>query len=233
MDNLVLAVDNGYALDENYKSFDIGQKEFLLHNLSLERVPTMQEALLALSKQDYLLVIIIEDSVNFLPQLHIMRDLKPMPIIVMSTVYESETEMEALEKGADIYLQKPKTVQEFYAVCNALIRRCKELNGKESVKTSIVAHKNYTLYPDHRKLFLNEQEVILTRKEFDILHLFLRNRGRVLTYEQIFTDVWGEDYYDGSNNALTVLISRLRQKIGNDSLDRLRNVHDMGYCFDV
>ena len=184
----------------------------------------MQEALLALSKQDYLLVVIIEDSVNFLPQLHIMRDFKSMPIIIMTTLYEAETEIEALEKGADMYIQKPKTVQEFYAVCNALIRRYKELNFKEDTKTSIVAHKGYTLYPEHRKLFINEQEASLTRKEFDLLHLFLRNRGRVLTYEQIISHVWGEDYYNGSNNALTVLISRLRQKLGEDALDCFQRI---------
>jgi len=234
MENLVLFVDSGYAIDKDFTNFELIQKEFLIHKLSLERISTMQEALLALSKQDYLLAIIIEDSIDFMPQLHIMRDLKPIPIIIMSTVYEAETGIEALERGADIYIPKPKTVQEFYACSNALIRRYKELNHKEPVHTTIVAHKNFTIFPEHRKLFVNEQEVSLTRKEFDILHLFLKNRGRVFTYEQITTHVWGEEYYDGTNNALSVLISRLRQKLNTDgALDCLRNVHDMGYCFDI
>jgi len=233
MENLILAIDNGYALNENYADFEIMQQGFLQHNLSLERVSTMQEALLSLEKQSYLLVIIVEDSVNFMPQLHILRNVQPIPIIIISSLYEAETAIDALEKGADAYIQKPKTVPEIFAICNALIRRYKELNNKEPIRTTIVAHKCYTIFPEQRKLFVNEQEVILTRKEFDLIYLFLVNRGRVLTYEQIFTNVWGDDYLSSSNNALTVLISRLRQKLGTETLDCLRNVHDMGYCFDI
>jgi len=233
MENLVLYIDSSCDAENNCNYFDTLQKEFLTHNLSLEKATTMQAALLAFSKHDYLLVIIIEDYVNFMPQLHIMRELKPIPIIILSTVYEAETAIDALNRGADMYIQRPTTSQEIYACCNAIIRRYKELNNKGAVKASIVFHKNYTMYPEHRKMFINEQEINLTRKEFDLLHLFLRNRGRVLTYEQIISHVWGEDYYNGSNNALTVLISRLRQKLGDDALDCLRNVHDMGYSFDV
>lgn len=174
MENLVLAVDNGYALDEKYNNFEMAQKEFLLHNLSLERVSSMQEALLTLSKQDYLLVIIVEDSVNFLPQLPIMRNMKPMPIIILSTVYEEETGIEALNIGADAYIHEPTTLKGFYAFCNAMIRRYKEFNNREEVKINIIAHKSYTMFPEQRKLFINEQEISLTRKEFDVLYLFLK-----------------------------------------------------------
>lgn len=234
MENRVLSIDNVNAIDSGYKNFDMVQKEFLMHNLSLERLSTMQEALLALSKQDYLLIIIIEDTVDFMSQLHIMRDLKPMPIIVMSTVYEAETAIQAIEHGADAYIPKPETVQEFFAFSKALIRRYKEFNYKETVQTTVIAHKRFTMFPEHRKLFVNEQEVSLTRKEFDLLHLFFKNRGRVFTYEQIFNNIWGEEYIEGSNNALSVLISRLRQKLSIDaSLECLRNVHDLGYTFDI
>ena len=99
------------------------------------------------------------------------------------------------------------------------------------IKTqNLISYRDFTMKLDQRKVFANEQEIYLTRKEFDLFHLFLENQGAFLTYEQLLANVWGEEYYDSTTNALGVLVSRLRKKLGIDSL---KNVHDLGYCLEA
>ena len=231
MNNLVLCVDGSRNDEKNCDYFNTLQKEFLIHSLSLEKAATIQAALLAFLKQDYLLVIIMEDYVNYMPQLPIMRELKRTPILIISSVHEAETVIEALNKGADSYIINPNTAQEIFAHSNALIRRYKVFTHEAAEQTApILTYKDFTLYPEQRKVFASDQKIYLTRKEFDLFQVLLENQGRVLDYEQLFYKVWGENYLEGTTNALAILVSRLRQKL---KLDTLKNVHDMGYRLDV
>lgn len=94
----------------------------------IKMVKTMPEALKSLTKTDFLLVVIIADGIEYLPHLKLMRDMKPMLILVLSSKYNASEKLEAIQLGADEYLAYPSTVEEGVASGRALIRRYTVLN---------------------------------------------------------------------------------------------------------
>lgn len=92
--------------------------------------------------------------------------------------------------------------------------RINHLQNKES-QAELLQFKELEIVPERHQVFLNKQEVVLTGKEFQILMLLARNRGRVFSKEQIYDLVWGNEYvYDGRN--MTAYINKIRKKIEPD-----------------
>lgn len=210
------------------------QKEWLKYNILLRVVKSVPDAIAELSKNDYLLLSICATANNYLPYLKLVRDMKTIPILIAPSHYNAAEKIEAIELGADGYMEMPLTVTECVATGWALIRRYTELNINKQEHISIVANKDIFICLDYRKVFVRSVEVSLTRMEFDILQLLMSNKRRVFTYEQIFCHVWGDEYYDNSNSVLWNHIKRLRQKIkvDPDMPDYIKNVHEIGYAFD-
>lgn len=92
------------------------------------------------------------------------------------------------------------------------------------------------IYPDRRKIYRDRREINLTAKEYDLLCLLVANKGRVLTYDQIYQKVWGEDAFGCENNAIGCHIRNLREKLYAASPDapfNIRCVREVGYCFEI
>ena len=92
------------------------------------------------------------------------------------------------------------------------------------------------IYPDRRKIFRNRREIDLTAKEYDLLCLLVENRGRVLTYEQIYEQVWHEDGLGNESNAVGCHVRNLREKLyaaAPDSPFSIRCIREVGYCLEV
>ncbi len=90
--------------------------------------------------------------------------------------------------------------------------------------------------PDSRKIYMNRQEIRLTAKEYDLLCFLVTNRGKVMTYEQIYQNVWGDYVQDIENNTIGYHICNLREKLFAASPDApftIRCVREVGYCFDL
>lgn len=90
--------------------------------------------------------------------------------------------------------------------------------------------------PDSRKIYRNRQEIRLTAKEYDLLCFLVTNRGKVMTYEQIYQNVWGDYVQDIENNTIGYHICNLREKLFAASPDApftIRCVREVGYCFDL
>lgn len=91
------------------------------------------------------------------------------------------------------------------------------------------------IYPDRRKAYRDRSEINLTTKEYDLLCLLVANKGRVLTYEQIYQKIWGEEYIGNENNAVGCHIRNLREKLYAASPDTpftIRCVREIGYCLE-
>ncbi len=91
------------------------------------------------------------------------------------------------------------------------------------------------IYPDKRKVYRNRREINLTTKEYDLLSFLVANKGRVLTYEQIYQKVWDEDALGRETNAIGCHIRRLREKLYEAAPDcpfTIRCVREVGYCFE-
>ena len=92
------------------------------------------------------------------------------------------------------------------------------------------------IYPGRRKIYRDRREINLTTKEYDILSLLVANRGQVLTYDQIYSKVWGEDAFGDESNAIGCHVRNLREKLYEAEPDApftIRCVREVGYCFEV
>lgn len=100
----------------------------------------------------------------------------------------------------------------------------------------ILSLSGLEFYVDNRKVYCNQKEVSLTPKEYDILCMLAVNRGRVLTYEQIYEKVWGEDAVGNERNSVRCQIRNLREKMYEVSSVlpfAIRCVREVGYCFEI
>lgn len=91
------------------------------------------------------------------------------------------------------------------------------------------------IYPDRRKVYCSKNDVNLTTKEYDLLCLLVANKGHVLTYGQIYRQVWGEEYVGNVNNAVGCHIRNLRGKLyaaAPDTPFTIRCVREIGYCLE-
>lgn len=92
------------------------------------------------------------------------------------------------------------------------------------------------IYPERRKIYRNRQEIHLTAKEYELLCLLVANKGFVLTYQQIYEKIWGDDSSGGESTAIGYHIRNLREKLYAASPDApfsIRCVREVGYCFEV
>ncbi len=158
-----------------------------------------------------------------------LREWSSMPIIVLSAVGEEEEKVRALRAGADDYVTKPFGTQELVARIEAVLRR----SAPES-ETSVVAVAGLEVDVADHTVQRDGEEIHLTPTEFDLLRLFVRNRGRLLTHRMLLSDVWGPEYADD----VTVLrgqIANLRRKIeppGRLRRHYIRTEPGIGYRFD-
>jgi len=230
LENWILAVDN------NPNNFEVVQKEWLKYFVFVRMAKSMPEAMKYLTQDDFLLVVIVADGIEYLPYLKLMRDMKPMPILVFASHYNASKKIEAIQLGADEYLPFPATVEEGVASGRALIRRYTILNHKSEKPVTIITYLQVFMCVENRKLFLGGKEIKLTRKEFDLLHLLFSNLGWVYTHEQIYRHVWADEV-DAVSEAYAVwcLISRIRKKLRSvpGTLEYIKTIRDVGYCIDI
>ena len=140
-----------------------------------------------------------------------IREKSNLPVIILSAKDEETDKVIGLSMGADDYMVKPFSVRELAARVKAQLRRYVDYNGSED-ENSILQHDELKLDTLNYKIFKNDEELNLTKKEFELLKLFLSNPNRVFTKAQIFNNVWENEYLNDDNTVM-VHIKRLRNKI--------------------
>ena len=153
---------------------------------------------------------------------------------LMLTAKDSEADkVSGLRLGADDYLTKPFLMNEFVARVHSLVRRYTIFNNSENQNT-VLKFKGLEIDDSLRTVYVNDEIVPLTAKEFDLLYFLASNQGKVFTKEQIYTHVWNEDYSFDDRNIMS-FISKLRKKIRNTKLDfyYIQTIHGIGYRFDL
>ena len=106
----------------------------------------------------------------------------------------------------------------------------------QSGNETVVTIPGLEIYPDRRKIYRDRREIDLTTKEYDLLYLLVVNKGHVLTYTQIYQNVWGEDALGNENNAVKCHIRNLRDKLYAavpDAPFAIRCIREVGYCLEV
>ena len=160
-----------------------------------------------------------EDGYEILQR--IRRDV-PCPILFLSAKALEEDVVYGLALGADDYLRKPFSVAELRARVMAHIRRDKRENE------SCIRSGDIAVYPASRKVKAGEAEVSLTKSEFDIMLLLIRNKGQAFSKEQIYEKVYGFEK-TGDESAITEHVKNLRKKLSAKGYEPIETVWGIGY----
>ncbi len=132
-----------------------------------------------------------------------------------------------LELGADDYITKPFDMRELLARLKSLLRRMQSAAG-DIVEEDNIILGGIVLYPNQRTAFVEEQQIDLTPKEYDLLSLLLSKADWVYSREQLLDLVWGIEYVGGTRT-VDIHIQRIRKKLGEKHMDMIQTVHGIGY----
>lgn len=211
MQHKILAVD-----DEK----DI--RELLKYNLEKEGfiVKTATTGLEAIRKaeQDQPDLILLDIMMEDMDGIEVCRQLKSnqgtrnISVIFLTAKGEELDKVLGLELGADDYVTKPFSVRELVSRVKAVLRRAKP-EAHDEASPRLIKHEGLELNLKSKRLFIDGEQVNLTKKEYEILHLFLTNPGQVLSRGQIKNQAWDEETYI-VDRAVDVHIRRLRSKLG-------------------
>ena len=139
-----------------------------------------------------------------------IREFSNVPIIMLTAKGEDMDKILGLEYGADDYITKPFNILEVKARIRAIIRRSSSKTAKEPEK--VLSFESLRIDLDSRRGYIDDKEVNLTAKEFDLLELLMLHPNKVYSREELLNTVWGYDY-PGDVRTVDVHIRRLREKI--------------------
>ena len=208
MGKRVLVVDDEKLIVKGIR-FSLEQDEM--------QVDTAYDGLEALQKvkdhtYDIILLDLMLPKLNGLEVCQQIREFSDIPIIMLTAKGEDMDKIMGLEYGADDYITKPFNILEVKARIKAIMRRTA---GKEKEKISVIEAGNLKIDQDDKRVYINNIEINLTAKEYDLLELLVENQNRVYSREQLLKLVWGSTY-PGDVRTVDVHVRRLREKIEDD-----------------
>lgn len=185
------------------------------------------------TKLDLAILDIMLPDINGFTLCQRIREKHNYPIIMLTAKDEETDKITGLTLGADDYMTKPFRPLELVARVKAQLRRYKRYNAPQAANTdnSVIIHSGLVLNVNTHECLLNERPLSLTPTEFSILRILLERRGRVVSAEELFHEIWADEYYTKSNNTITVHIRHLREKM-NDTVDDpkyIKTIWGVGY----
>lgn len=140
-----------------------------------------------------------------------IREFSDVPIVMLTAKGDDMDKILGLEYGADDYITKPFNILEVKARIKAIMRRTSPERAPQ-VQSSVIEKGDIKLDCDSRRLFINDNEINLTAREFELLEILIKNENKVYSRESLLKIVWGEDY-PGDVRTVDVHVRRLREKI--------------------
>ena len=163
-----------------------------------------------------------------------VRAKKDTPILIVSARKEDIDKIRGLGLGADDYITKPFSPSELVARVKAHITRYERLVGKKEKRSESIQIRGIRIDKEDRRVFVNDNEVSFTTKEFDLLYFLAQNPNHVYSKEELFDKIWGLDSF-GDIQTVTVHIKKVREKIEMDSSSPqyIETIWGAGYRFKV
>lgn len=166
------------------------------------------------------------DGVELLKRMKSSETFRDIPVIMATAKGTEYDKIQSLDLGADDYLVKPFGIMEMVSRVKAVLRRCQR--PKESPRLKA---EGLVLNPEEHTVTVDGQRVILTYKEYELLHLFLSQPGYAFTREQLLANVWKTDYL-GETRTVDMHIRTLRQKLGKYGA-MIETVRNVGYRLEA
>jgi len=227
-------VNKTLIIDDDKELCKIIAKSIQAENMEADYCYSGIDGLDRIKKFDYQLVIldVMMRGMDGFETLDQIRKDYSVPVLMLTAKDDNVSKVKGLRSGADDYLTKPFNMEELIARVISLIRRYTLLNNVEQ-QTEILSFGELRVDTGNRTVTSENGTFELPPKEYDILLYLIRNQGRILTKQQIYEHVWGENYvYDDSN--IMAVISRLRKKIESSSggLKYIQTIKGIGYRFN-
>lgn len=152
-----------------------------------------------------------------------IREISEIPIIILTAKDQILNKVELLDMGADDYLTKPFEIEELFARMRVALRNKKNFENK-----NFIVYGSLKLDTKGKKLYKNNDEIYLTKKEYNLFYLLLVNKEIVVSREKILEEVWGFDY-EGEEKIVDVYINSLRKKIDERNEKYIHTARGFGY----
>ena len=226
MKNLLIA-------DDNEQILDVLKEYAIKENYHVYTAKTGKEALKEFNKRSYhaILLDVMMPEIDGFEVCREIRRNSMVPIIMITARGEDFERMMGLDIGADDYVVKPFSPSEVMARLRAILRRL-DLTGNEQQQYMAKGSLNISI--EKFQVFINGEEVHLTKKEIEILFLLVSNTGNVFSRGHILDSVWGYDYY-GDDRTVDTHIKRMRAKLDKYSHPdwKIVTVRGVGYKFEL
>jgi len=206
--------------------------ELIEYNLESNdyQVSTANEGQLALDKANTgkFDLILLDQMLPKLSGIEVLKKMRKAgnltPVIFLTAVDSEDNKIEGLISGADDYITKPFSIKELLARIEVVLRRTSNKERETS----------FQLNTDVKSLVIDDREISLTKKEYELLEFLIRNKGIVVSREQIFDNVWGINS-NSQMRMVDIQISHLRDKIEQDTKNPqiIKTVHGFGYILEV
>jgi two-component system alkaline phosphatase synthesis response regulator PhoP len=169
-----------------------------------------------------------EDGLEILRRIRQCEKFQSMPIIMLTAKSAEHDKIKGLDIGADDYLTKPFGVMELISRIKALLRRSSfSVNPPAEEAKNSIAFKNIQMNNISRTVTVVNDDVVLTFKEYELLHYLLLNANIVLSRDKILEAVWGYDF-EGESRTLDMHIKALRKKLGTAG-EHIKTIRNVGY----
>ena len=151
-----------------------------------------------------------------------LRQICDAPVLMITALSDDDNQLKAFNNQADDYVTKPFSMQILVKRAQALLRRSGALKKEVQAGNLVLFSETYTTE-------YNGQKIALTPKEFEILDLFARNAGKIISHETLLTRIWGYDF-EGNEGIIHASMKKLRDKL---PCGIIRTIKGVGYCLEV
>ena len=221
-------------IDDDKELCVLIKRSVLSEDIEADFCNTGKEGLRKLKEKEYQLVIldVMMPGMDGFETMKEIRKESSLPILMFTSKNDNASKVCGLRAGADDYLTKPFDMDELIARIISLIRRYTRFNQSDGM-TQKLEFDGLHIDIENRSITTENGTFELPPKEFDLLLYCAKHQGKILTKQQIYEEVWGEEYfYDDSN--IMAIISRLRKKLEVDSGNPkyIQTIKGIGYRFN-
>ena len=218
-------------IDDDVKLLELLKEYFEKNNFECDTADLPSEGMKKIGKNSYDLIIldVMLPEMDGFEVCKQIRKQNNVPILMLTAKGETTDRVVGLEIGADDYVSKPFEPRELLARINAIIRR----NERSYRTDEVIEFRNLKIDCNKREVIFRNQPLELTSTEYELLLLFAKNNGKVLSRDFMLQNTRGISWqsYDRS---IDVLVSRLRTKLSGDSKEEyIKTIHSVGYMFYI
>lgn len=226
-------------VDDEAEIADLIELYLKNENYAVHKFYTAREALACVETEQLdlaILDIMLPDMSGF-DLCRRIREKHTYPVIMLTAKDGEMDKITGLTLGADDYITKPFRPLEMVARVKAQLRRYKKYNPAHAAEEAdeIMEHAGLVLNTKTHECLLDEKPLALTPTEFSLLRILLENKGNVVSAEELFHQIWKDEYYTKNNNTITVHIRHLREKL-HDTLEHprfIKTIWGVGYKIET